>query len=179
MDVFYALAHRYDMHIAWGLVERDNGTKNLYNSQVLMCPDGSFESYRKICRFSTDFLWASEGRANPPIRKIKVNGKTYKVGLLICRDIRDKKDDNWKSFYEKGESDICLLSSSWGKGAFPANAWMDFVKDNETTLCISNRYGIETPHDFGDGGVAIIHPDGKVDCEGLIWGKDCIVYSDV
>lgn len=179
ISVFYALAHKYDMYIAWGLVEKDNGSKNLFNSQILMCPDGSFETYRKINRFSADFLWASEGRANPPIRKIKVNGKTYKVGLLICRDVRDKKDDTWKDFYEKGEADIVCLSTSWGRGAFPANAWMDFVKDNDTTLIISNRYGKEVPHDFGDGGICIIKPDQKVQCEGLVWNKDCIVYGDV
>jgi len=179
MDVFYALAHKYDMHIVWGLVEKDNGSKNLFNSQVLMCPDGSFETYRKINRFSADFLWASEGRANPPIRKIKVNGKTYKVGLLICRDVRDKKDDTWKSFYEKGDADIVVASTNWGRGAFPANAWMDFVKENDTTLIISNRYGKETPHDFGDGGVCVISSDQKVQCEGLVWNQDCIVFGQI
>jgi len=179
MSVFYSLARKYETHIVWGLIEKDNGSKNLFNSQVLMCPDGSFETYRKVNLFSADWLWASEGRANPPIRKIEVNGKTHKVGLLICRDVRDKKDANWKSFYEKGDASIVCLSSAWGKGAFPANAWMDFVKDNDTVLAVSNRYGKETPNDFGDGGSCIIKPDGSVQCEGLVWGQDCIIYGEV
>lgn len=179
MDVFHAIAKKYDTHVVWGLIEKDYGTGKLFNSQVMMCPDGSFESYRKICHFSADFLWAAEGRGNPPIRKITVDDKTYKVGLLICRDVRDKKDDDWKSFYEKGDADIVALSCAWGKGGFPATAWMDFVKENNTVLAVSNRYGAEVPNDFGDGGICIIAKDGTVNCEGLIWSQDCIVFGEV
>jgi predicted amidohydrolase len=179
MSVFYALARKYNMHIAWGLVEKDSGTGRLHNSQVLMCPDGSFETMRKINSFANDFLWATEGRANPPIRKITIDDETRKVGLLICRDVRDKKDDKWKDFYEKGDADLVLLSAAWGKGGFPANAWMDFVKENEATLAISNRYGIEANNDFGNGGIGIIKPDGKVQCEGLVWNQDCIVFGEI
>lgn len=179
MGVFRAISAKYGTHIAWGLIERDPGTGDLYNSQVLMCPDGSFESYRKVNPFSSDFLWSSEGRANPPIRKIDVGGKTYKVGLLICRDVRDKKDDNWVSFYEKGDADVVAFSSNWGRGGFPATAWMNFVKENRTALIVSNRYGAETPNDFGHGGVCIISKEGQVNCEGLLWDEDCIVYGEV
>lgn len=179
MAVFYAIAKKYQCYIVWGLVEKDRGSGNLFNSQVLMCPDGSFESYRKINHFSADFLWATEGRANPPIRRIVVDDKVIKVGLLICRDIRDKKDDNWKSFYEPGDADIVCLSANWGDGGFPATAWMDFVKDNKITLIVSNRYGLEVPNNFGEGGVCIIAPDGTVQCDGLVWEQDCVVYGEV
>jgi predicted amidohydrolase len=179
MQAFYAIARTYGAHIAWGLVERDYGTGKLYNSQVLMCPDGSFESYRKINFFGNDYLWASEGRSNPPIRKTVIDDREVKIGLLICRDVRDKKDDDWKSFYEPGDADIVCLSANWGDGGFPATAWMDFVKDNKTTLIVANRYGREIPNDFGEGGVCIIAPDGKVQCEGLLWEQDCIVFGQV
>lgn len=179
MAVFYAIAKKYDVHVVWGLVEKNSGTGNLFNSQVLMCPDGSFESMAKVNGFGNDFLWSTAGRSNPPIRKIDVGGRSYKVGLLICRDVRDKKDDNWKSFYESGDADIVCLSANWGRGAFPATAWMDFVKDNKVSLIVSNRYGKETPNDFGDGGVCIISPDGTVQCEGLLWSQDCIVYGEI
>jgi predicted amidohydrolase len=178
MDVFYAIAKKYDVHVAWGLVEKSH-TGNLHNSQVLMCPDGSFEFMAKVNFFGNDFMWATAGRSNPPIRKIEVAGKSYKVGLLICRDVRDKKDDNWKSFYEKGDADIVAISCAWGKSSFPATAWMNFVEENNTTLVVSNRYGIEANNDFGAGGIGIISPDGTVQCKGLVWGQDCIVYGEV
>jgi predicted amidohydrolase len=179
MSVFHLLAKRYDTHIVWGLIEKDNGTKKLYNAQVLMCPDGSFEVMRKINFFGNDFLWATEGRANPPIRKIRVEGKTYKVGLLICRDVRDKKDDKWKDFYEEGDANVVCLSTNWGRGGFPAIAWMDFVKENKTALIVANRYGEEFNNDFGHGGVAIITAESKVYCESLVWGQDCVVYGEL
>jgi predicted amidohydrolase len=186
MHAFHSIARTYNTHVVWGLIEKDYGTGKLYNSQVLMCPDGSFESYRKINFFGNDWLWASEGRANPPVRRIVVDegqglqkARVVKVGLLICRDVRDKKDDNWKSFYGKGDADVVCLSANWGDGGFPATAWMEFAKDNNTTLVVANRYGLEVPNNFGEGGICIIYPDQTVQCDGLLWEKDCIVYGEV
>jgi predicted amidohydrolase len=179
LTVFRALAAKHGVHIVWGVLERSLATGNLFNSQVMMCPDGTFEAYSKVNFFSADWLWATEGRANPPIRRIVVDGKVYKVGLLICRDVRDKKDSNWNSFYEPGDADIVCLSANWGDGGFPATAWMDFVRNNKTTLIVSNRYGREVPNNFGEGGICIIYKDGTVNCDGLLWEKDCIVYGEV
>lgn len=180
MDVMHALASKYKTHIVWGLVEEDLGTGKLFNSQVLMTPSGDFESCRKVNLWGNDFLWATEGRANPPILRCRFdNDLEKKVGLLICRDVRDKKDDNWKSFYESGDADIVAFSANWGDGGFPAVAWMDFAKENKVTLIVSNRYGKEKPNNFGEGGICVIESDGTVHCEGLLWDQDCIVYADV
>lgn len=179
MNLFHTLARKYQVCIVWGLIEKDLGTGKLYNSQVMMCPDGNFESYRKINFFGNDFLWASEGRSNPPIRNITVDGKSNKVGLLICRDVRDKKDSSWTSFYESGDADIVCLSANWGRGGFPATAWIEFAQDNNTTLVVSNRYGTEVHNDFGHGGIGIIRPSGEVVCDGLEWDQPCIVYAEV
>ena len=174
------LAEQFNIHIVWGMVEKEGGTDHLYNSQVMVSPDGTWISMRKVNRFGSDFLWCRPGRANPPIVEIDDNGKTRKVGLLICRDIRDKKDDKkWTSFYEKGDADIVCLSANWGRGGVPANPWMDFVEDNDAILCVANRYGIEGPNDFGEGGSCIICPPDVVHCEGLVWGANCIVTAEV
>jgi predicted amidohydrolase len=180
LSAFFAIARAYQTYLAWGIVERDPGTGDLYNSQVLMCPDGAFESHRKVNFFGNDYLWATEGRANPPIRKIVGrDGKTRKLGLLVCRDVRDKKDDAWKAFYEVGDADIVALSANWGDGAFPATPWIEFARDNNSHLIVGNRYGKEVPNDFGEGGVCIVSPEGKVQCDGLRWSEDCIVYGGV
>ena len=180
MRVFRFLANLHGVHLAWGLIEKDVGTGNLHNTQVFMCPDGTFEHHRKVNFFGNDWLWATEGRANPPIRKVvDRSGKTWKVGLLVCRDVRDKKDDAWSDFYEVGEADVVCLSANWGNGGFPATAWMEFVKENNSALIVSNRYGVETPNNFGEGGVCVISRDGQVQCDGLSWGQDCIVYGVV
>jgi predicted amidohydrolase len=157
------------------MVEKDTGSGKLYNGQVLVTPDGRWVSFRKVNRWAQDYLWASSGRSNPPI--IEVGG--LKVGLLICRDVRDKKDDNWKSFYEKGDADIVALSANWGDGGFPAVSWMEFAANNRTTLIVSNRYGQEANNNFGEGGICVIRPSGEVVCEGLVWNQDCVVCAEV
>ncbi len=187
LKLMQSLAKQLRVYLSWGMVEVGIGTGNLHNSQVLVAPDGTWVSYAKICLWGDDLLWATEGRSNPPIMRTIIDGKEWKIGLLICRDVRDKKDDHWDSFYQKGDADLVLMASNWGEGGFPATAWMDFVKDNNTALCVANRYGEEgpKPNKFGGGGSCIItpkndkdHPNG-VHCDGLLWNQDCIIYADV
>ena len=177
MYVFSSLSKRLDVCIVFGFVELDPGTKKLYNSQIYIEPDGYYDSYRKINFFANDHLWASKGMSNPPVIKSQFENK--RVGLLICRDVRDKKDDKWASFYEPGDADVVALSANWGRGGFPSNSWVEFAEENKVTLIVSNRYGIEGPNDFGEGGICIIEKTGKVHCEGLKWSQDCIVYAEV
>lgn len=177
MGLFHSIAKDHGTHVVWGFIE-ESATGRLFNSQMLMCPDGTFESYSKINLFSADWIWATPGKSSPPVRRIQVGGESRRVGLLICRDVRDKSD-GLKSFYEPGDADVVCLSTAWGRGAFPATAWMDFAASNKVVLAVANRYGAEVPNDFGFGGVCIIRPDQTVFCEGLIWNQDCIVFGDV
>jgi predicted amidohydrolase len=187
VQIMFKLAKQLNVYIAWGLIERDVGTGKFFNAQVLMCPNGSFESTRKINLWGNDILWATEGRSNPPVLTCDFGGVTKKVGLLICRDVRDKKDEHWDSFYQKGDADLVVFGANWGEGGFPATAWMDFVKNNNTTLIVANRCGDEgpKPNKFGGGGSCIIMPKGSkehpngVYCEGLLWNQNCIIYADV
>jgi predicted amidohydrolase len=177
LAIFSKLAHLLDVSIVWGLIEIDAGTKKLYNSQVYYEPSGYYDSYRKVNFFANDHLWASPGVTNPPVIKCQFEEK--RIGMLVCRDVRDKKNDKWSDFYSPGDADYVSLSANWGKGGFPSNSWMDFVEENKTGLIVSNRYGVEDNNDFGGGGICIIDPGGKVHCEGLKWHEDCIVYSDI
>jgi predicted amidohydrolase len=177
------LAQSFNVHLSWGMVEVDPGTGDLYNSQVFVSPDGTWASYRKINRWGNDFLWAKPGRSNPPVIKatFEVDGGAVEknIGLIICRDVRDKKDDKWKSFYEPGDADIVCMAANWGDGGFPSVSWMDFVEENKMTLIVSNRYGKESNNDFGEGGSCIIEPPDKVMCDGLRWFEDCLVYAEI
>lgn len=174
LAIMESLSRNYSVAIAWGFVEKDIATGKLHNSQAIVLPDGKFYSYRKINKWGNDYLWAESGEASPPV--VEFRGK--KVGLLICRDIRDKSAE-WKDFYEKGDADIVAFSSNFGDGGFPAVSWVEFATSNEVHLIVSNRYGQEENNDFGEGGICVIDPKGKVTCKGLQWSAPCIVYADV
>jgi predicted amidohydrolase len=175
--VFSRLSRGLDVCIVFGFIELDPGTSKIYNSQAYIEPSGYYDKYAKINFFGSDYLWASHGTSNPPVIKCQFEDK--RVGLLICRDVRDKKDDKWTSFYEPGDADVVVLSANWGDGGFPATSWMEFSEENKVTLVVSNRHGYECPNDFGEGGVCIIESNGKVHCKGLKWNEDCIVYAEV
>lgn len=159
--------------IAWGLIEKDPGTGDLFNSQVLVLPDGRFTTYHKINRWGQDFIWAKSGTGSPPI--IDYLGK--RVGLLICRDVRDKSA-NLEDFYEPGDADVVAFSANWGDGGYPSVSWVKFATTNKTWLVVGNRYGREANNNFGEGGPCIVCPKGDVHCEGLIWSQPCIVYAE-
>lgn len=169
-----ALSAELGVAIAWGLIEEDAGTGDLYNAQALVLPSGQWISYRKVNPWGNDYLWAKKGTKSPSI--IEFRGK--KIGLLICRDVRDTAR-GIKDFYEPGDADIVCFSANWGDGGFPSGNWIEFAEENGTWLVVSNRYGREINNNFGEGGICVIDPSGKVHCEGVRWSQPCIVYADV
>ena len=189
LPTMWNLVKELNVTLVYGFIEEDHQTGQLYNAQVIMDPGlyhldngevvepPSFQTYRKINRWGQDWLWAQSGTQNPPVQYSARLGK--RIGLLICRDIRDKKDSEWTNFYSPGDCDIVCFSSNFGRGAFPATSWMDFTIESKVHLVVSNRYGKEENNDFGHGGVCVVSPDGTVQCEGLRWNKDCIVYVDI
>lgn len=165
-------AVKLDAAIVWGFIEQEQG--RLYNAQALLTPSGHFVTYRKRNRWGQDFLWATPGDVSPQI--VKWRGK--RVGLIICRDIRDKNDVT-DDLYEPGDADIVAASMNFGDGSFPANAWMNFAVNNRVDLVVSNRHGREANNDFGEGGTCIVLSGGEVLCEGLKWSQDCIVLAKI
>jgi len=171
---FQQLATSLDVAIAWGFMEKDAGTGKLYNSQALVLPEGRYATYRKINQWGQDFIWSEAGTGSPPV--IDYLGK--KVGLLICRDVRDKAPE-WEDFYEPGDADIVVFSTNWGDGGYPSVNWVKFATNNRTWLIVANRYGREANNNFGEGGPCVISPEGDIHCEGLVWSQPCIVYGEV
>ncbi len=67
LKVIRELCKNLNVAVAWGVLEKEYGTGKLYNSQVLMLPNGESASYRKINRWGNDFLWAEAGN---PLRSM-------------------------------------------------------------------------------------------------------------
>lgn len=158
--------------LVWGFIEA--AANVLYNSQCLVTPRGGYVTYRKRNLWGNDYLWAAKGDLSPTITP----WKGLKVGLLICRDIRDENDQK-DEIYEPGDADIVAFSANFGDGGFPSGVWVDFAVENQVNLVVSNRYGQEANNNFGEGGICVITPQGKVHCQGLVWSQPSIVYYDV
>jgi predicted amidohydrolase len=170
-------------YVAWGFPELKND--KLFNSAMIIEPSGQVISYcQKLNLWGSDFMWASPGEVLPNVVETTDFGK---ISVIICRDMMDKippkvpRAEPMKSILQNQQVDIVAGCANWGKGAFPANSWMDFAFDNQCVLAISNRWGDEDnegyEQSFGKGGSAIIEPNWKVHADGLEFGQDCVVTA--
>lgn len=177
LDLMMAHSKHHGVAIVWGLVERMSGD-TLFNSQCLVTPEGKLATYRKRNLWGSDFWWATPGDASPTI----VEWRGRKIGLLICRDIRNK-NDVVDDIYEPGDADIVAFSANFGVGGVPAVAWVNFAKNNKVALIVSNRYGEEygdeTYNNFGKGGICIVGSEGQCTKKGFKLAAPCIVVADV
>lgn len=76
------LAKQYHIYIVVGLAERDVLTNLVYNSAVLIGPEGYIGTYRKNYLNPDDQLWASPGNLGFPVFETELG----KIALLICYD---------------------------------------------------------------------------------------------
>jgi predicted amidohydrolase len=70
------------VHLVVGLIERDAATERLFNSAVLMGPDGIVGVYRKLHLAHADRAWATPGDGGLPTFDIPAG----RVGMLIGYD---------------------------------------------------------------------------------------------
>ncbi len=80
------LAKEFDIYVAFGLAERDaNDSSVLYNSVVMVGPDGILGTYRKLHLGSLP--WVSEGITYTPGTTLPIFETRFgPVGVLICYD---------------------------------------------------------------------------------------------
>lgn len=169
-------------YVAWGFPELKNG--KLFNSAMIIEPSGQVISYcQKLNLWGSDFMWATPGTVLPNI----VETELGKISVIVCRDMLDQiptkvpRAEPMKGLFKSQPVDIVAGCANWGKGAFPANSWMDFAFDNSCTLAISNRWGDEDnegyEQSFGKGGSAVIESNWKIHTGGLEFGQDCVVTA--
>lgn len=80
-DIWIKLAAEKNVYIASGIVEKE-GNK-LYNSAVLIGPEGYIGKYRKMHLWDEDKLWFEPGNLGLPVFHTKIG----RIALLICYDM--------------------------------------------------------------------------------------------
>lgn len=151
------LARAKNAHIAAGLVERCG--ERLFNSSVLVGPDGYRATYRKIHLFLEETLWFDPG--DRPFAVHDIGG--CRVGLMICFDWIFPESARILAL--QGADVLCHM----------ANLVLPYCQTAMVTRCLENRVfavtanrtGIEARGGkelFFTGGSQITGPDGTILC---------------
>lgn len=75
------VAKERNVYIVSGITERDGN--NLYNSAVLVGPEGLMGKYRKLHLWEEEFLWFEPGNLGLPV----FNTPIGRIGIVICYDM--------------------------------------------------------------------------------------------
>lgn len=144
-------AQRNRSHVVAGINENDRG--KLYNTVVVLGPDGIVGKYRKIHLFVNEKDFFEPGDLGLPIFDLG----DYRIGIQVCFDYLFA--DPWRILAIKGADLICHPSNLITQNAYrtlPGHALM-----NRVFIITSNRFGTEG--DLAFCGRSVVHaPNGAV-----------------
>jgi predicted amidohydrolase len=116
-----SIAAKKKIHIVAGIAEIFGG--RLFNSAVLISPDGHVATYRKIHLFSEETIWFQPGNEGFAVYDIG----SCKIGMIICFDWFFP--ESMRILALKGADIIC----------HPANLVLPYCQEAMTTRCLENR----------------------------------------
>ena len=153
-EIFAELAAIHDCHIVIGLPERDPESGLLYNSAVLIGPQGIIGTHRKTHGYIAEPKWAAPGDRGHQVFDTALG----RIAVLICMDIHFVETARVVAL--DGADVICHISN-WLAERTPAPYWISRAFENSCYLMESNRWGLERGVQFS-GGSCIIAPDSEI-----------------
>ncbi|MEW6070337.1 MAG: carbon-nitrogen hydrolase family protein, partial [Candidatus Thermoplasmatota archaeon] len=168
------LAKAKNCYVVFGMPEVDRIRKSVYNSCILVAPNGKVKSYRKIhlphfWRFREKAYFKEGGKP------LIVNTKFGKVGMLICYDLFFP--ELAKFYAVKGANIIICVSAA------PVQSQKYFeiltqarALENTVFLVYANLVGRENKFTFW-GGSRVINPLGTIIAVAGV--KPCSVESTI
>lgn len=133
LNFLHAQANLHNLYIVSGFLERENN--KLYNSSILIGPEGIVGKYRKIHLFWNEFDFFEKGNLGLPVFDLGF----CKIGMLICFDWIFP--EVWRILALKGADIICHPSNlvlPYAQQAVPVQGMI-----NRTFNITANRYGTE------------------------------------
>jgi predicted amidohydrolase len=127
-----SIAAKNKIHIVAGIAEIFGG--RLFNSAVLIAPDGHVATYRKIHLFSEETIWFQPGNEGFAVYDIG----SCKIGMIICFDWFFP--ESMRILALKGADIIC----------HPANLVLPYCQEAMTTRCLENRVYAITANRTGE-----------------------------
>lgn len=157
-------AKKYKCYIALGIAENDLSKKTLYNSALLIDPNGEqIGSFRKSYLWHFDSHWFSTDDQYPVFET-----EFGKIGMFICADGRLPEIVRCLSL--KG-ADILIDPTNWVTAGFNeetlGNPQVEYMiptraLENRTWIIAANKVGMEAKTILYCGKSAVFTPDGKV-----------------
>ncbi|TLZ55127.1 MAG: carbon-nitrogen hydrolase family protein [Methanobacteriota archaeon] len=152
------IAREYSTHLVFGMPEREESTKRLFNTSILVAPDGKVASYRKV--YLANFGPFEEGLYFGRGDGLTlVETKLGKIGLLICYDAFFP--ELAKAYALQGADLLAIISAS------PATSKPFFDRilparaiENALPVLYANLVGTELNIVF-QGGTQAIGPRGE------------------
>lgn len=120
-QVLCEMANTKSCYIVAGLAEREG--RKIYNSAVIVGPDGHVGTYRKIHLFFEEKQWFCPGDREFEVYDIGIG----RIGVMICFDWIFPESMRMLSL--KGAHIVC----------HPANLVLPFCQDAMRTRCLENR----------------------------------------
>ena len=120
-EALCGIAGRKKVHLVGGLIEKAGG--RLYNTAILVSPQGHVATYRKVHLFNEENLWFTPGDKGFEVYDIG----SCKLGIMICYDWIFP--ESMRVLALKGAEVIC----------HPANLVLPFCQDAMITRCLENR----------------------------------------
>jgi predicted amidohydrolase len=167
-----AKAAKHGVYIAAGLTELDDNSGRLYNSTVIIGPDGNVASlYRKHFLIGYDKRWATPGDNGFPVVETPLGN----LAAFICADARIPETTRCPAL---DGAHVMVNTSNWGgtdqyTAHVPARA-----AENRVWVVAANKSGRDQPGKTNVGHSIIIAPDGRTIAEGGNNGPE-IIYGEI
>jgi predicted amidohydrolase len=164
-QIFAEIASQKNIHIFGGFAEKV--PEGIYNSSLLVSPDGSYRTYRKTHLFFEEKLFFLPGDSGLEPVSLNIRNREVKVGLMICFDWLFPETARTLSL--KG-AQILLHTSNLVLPYCPA-ATITRALENRVFIVLSDRIGVEKKEDRElkfIGMSRIVNPRGEL----LTWSDD-------
>ena len=149
-----SLCRQHNQYIVTGINERDTENGKLFNSAILVGPEGHVGRYRKLHLFVNEKDYFEPGDMGLPVFDIG----ECKVGMLVCFDWIFP--ETWRVLTLRGVDLVChpanLVLPGLAQRAIPVQALM-----NRIFVVTANRVGRERDLTF-TGLSTIANPQGEV-----------------
>ena len=158
VEAVRSIAREHGAHVVFGMAEREEGTDRLFNTSVLVAPDGKVASYRKV--YPANFGPFEEGLYFGRGESLTLARTDLgRIGLLICYDAFFP--ELAKAYALRGADLLAIISAS------PATSKPFFDRilparaiENAIPVLYSNLVGTELNIVF-QGGTQAIGPRGE------------------